>query len=168
MVARAYHEMIESNTARELMVLHRPSPRVPAPSGRSLLMAFEAASTAARTHLEHIRAGFFRRRWLSAHHALEAVAVVPFCLRYRSDAIAAWFAAAHVFEMITLFTSNLLGYSSPRLARVNVYASVYERLLGPLLKRVFLGCPDMSERFGPAQDAELMRLLYHGPATLRS
>lgn len=161
-----HHEMIEFNMARGLMILHRPSPRVPAPSARSLLIAFEAASTAARIHREHIRAGFFRRPWLSAHHALEAATVVLFCLRHGSAAITARFTAAHVFEMTKLFTSNLLAIAAQGWPEVSVYASVYERLLGPLLERVFLGRPDLSEAFGPAQDAELMRLLYPGPAHL--
>ncbi|KAI1440175.1 fungal-specific transcription factor domain-containing protein [Annulohypoxylon stygium] len=161
-----HHEMIEFNMARGLMILHRPSPRVPTPSARSLLIAFEAASTAARIHREHIRAGFFRRPWLSAHHALEAATVVLFCLRHGSEAITARFTASHVFEMTKLFTSNLLAIAAQGWPEVSVYASVYERLLGPLLERVFLGRPDLSEAFGPAQDAELVRLLYPGPAHL--
>ncbi|KAI1453756.1 fungal-specific transcription factor domain-containing protein [Annulohypoxylon moriforme] len=161
-----HHEMIEFNMARGLMILHRPSPRVPTPSARSLLIAFEAASTAARIHREHIRAGFFRRPWLSAHHALEAATVVLFCLRHGSEAITARFTASHVFDMTKLFTSNLLAIAAQGWPEVSVYASVYERLLGPLLERVFLGRLDLSEAFGPAQDAELVRLLYPGPAHL--
>lgn len=159
-----HHEMIEFNMARGLMILHRPSPRAPSPSARSLLIAFESASAAARMHSEHIRAGFFRRPWLSAHHTLEAATVVLFCLRHGSAAIAESFTAAQVFEMTKLFTSNLLSIAAQGWPEVSVYASVYERLLAPLLERVFLRRTDLSDSFGSAQDAELVRLLYPGPA----
>lgn len=159
-----HHEMIEFNMARGLMILHRPSPRAPAPTSRSLLIAFESASAAARMHSEHVRSGFFRRPWLSAHHALEAATVVLFCLRHGSTAIAESFNASQVFEMTKLFTSNLLSIAAQGWPEVSVYASVYERLLAPLLERVILRRPDLSESFGPAQDAELVKLLYPGPA----
>lgn len=159
-----HHEMIEFNMARGLMILHRPSPRAPSPSARSLLIAFESASAAARMHSDHIRAGFFRRPWLSAHHALEAATVVLFCLRHGSTAIAGSFNTSQVFDMTKLFTSNLLSIAAQGWPEVSVYASVYERLLAPLLERVFLQRSDLSETFGAAQDAELVRLLYPGPA----
>lgn len=56
-------EMGDFALARGLTILHRPSPRMPLPSDRSLLVAFEAASSSARSHRDHIRAGFFRRPW---------------------------------------------------------------------------------------------------------
>jgi hypothetical protein len=166
--ASPHHEPIEYTMARGLMILHRPSPRVPQPSQRSLLVAFEAASTAARIHSEHIRAGFFRRPWLSAHYTLEAATTVLFCLRHGSAAITERFSAVQVFHMTKLFTSNFLAIASQGWSEVNVYASVYERLLDPLLERVFLSGTStvLKDRFGPAQDAELMRLLYPGPAHL--
>ncbi|KAK7413255.1 hypothetical protein QQX98_007843 [Neonectria punicea] len=175
--ASSRHEPIDFSLARGLMILHRPSPRVPLPSQHSLLRAFEAASTAARIYSEHIRAGFFRRPWLSAHYTLEAGTTVLFCLRHACDTITERFTAAQIFHMTKLFTSNFLAIASGGWAEVNVYASVYERLLSPLLERVFLrSTPNntstttlMSEdRFGPAQDAELMRLLYPGPAHLET
>ena len=159
-----YHEMIEFNMARGLMILHRPSPRAPSPTSRSLLIAFESASAAARMHSEHVRAGFFRRPWLSAHHTLEAATVVLFCLRHGSTAIAEGFSPSQVFEMTKLFTSTLLSIAAQGWPEVTVYASVYERLLAPLLERVILRRPELSDAFGPAQDAELVRLLYPGPA----
>jgi hypothetical protein len=159
-----YHEMIEFNMARGLMILHRPSPRAPSPTSRSLLIAFESASAAARMHSEHVRAGFFRRPWLSAHHTLEAATVVLFCLRHGSTAIGEGFSPSQVFEMTKLFTSTLLSIAAQGWPEVTVYASVYERLLAPLLERVILRRPDLSDAFGPAQDAELVRLLYPGPA----
>lgn len=164
--ASSHYESIEFTMARGLMILHRPSPRVPQPSQRSLLVAFEAASTAARIHSEHIRAGFFRRPWLSAHYTLEAATTVLFCLRHGSATIAERFSAVQVFQMTKLFTSNFLAIASQGWPEVNVYASVYERLLNPLLERVFLSgtSTTLKDRFGPAQDAELMRLLYPGPA----
>lgn len=167
-LASPHHEPIEYTMARGLMILHRPSPRVPQPSHRSLLVAFEAASTAARIHSEHIRAGFFRRPWLSAHYTLEAATTVLFCLRHGSAAITERFSAVQVFQMTKLFTSNFLAIASQGWPEVNVYASVYERLLSPLMERVFLSGTStmLQDRFGPAQDAELMRLLYPGPAHL--
>ncbi|KEY74757.1 hypothetical protein S7711_06659 [Stachybotrys chartarum IBT 7711] len=160
------HEMTAFDMARGLMILHRPSPCVPYPEPNSLLVAFEAAATAARINKEHIRAGFFRRPWLSAHHTIEAATVVLFCLRHGAAAIMQRFTATQVFEMTKLFTGNLLLIAGQGWPEVSVYASVYERLLGPLLERFFLGRQDLSEAFGPAQDAELMRLLYPGPAQL--
>ncbi|KAH8892680.1 hypothetical protein GQ53DRAFT_719140 [Thozetella sp. PMI_491] len=159
-------EMIEFAMARGLMILHRPSPRVPIPSQNSLLIAFEAAAAAARIHNEHIQSGFFRRPWLSAHHTFEAATTVLFCLRHGWAAISDRFSTTQVFEMTKLFTSNFLAIAGRGWPDVSVYAGVYERLLGPLLERVFLRSPTLSDRFGPAQDAELTRLLYPGPSHL--
>ncbi|KAI1372069.1 fungal-specific transcription factor domain-containing protein [Hypoxylon crocopeplum] len=166
--ASSHHESPEFTMARGLMILHRPSPRVPFPSDHSLLVAFEAASTAERIHREHIRAGFFRRPWLSAHYTLEAATVVLFCLRHGYSAITERFTTAQIFDMTKLLTSNFLAIAAQGWPEVGVYAGVYERLLGPLLERVFLRSPTLSDRFGPAQDAELMRLLYPGPAHLEN
>ncbi|EFX02063.1 c6 zinc finger domain containing protein [Grosmannia clavigera kw1407] len=161
--------------ARGLMVLHRPSPRVPQPQPCSLLRAFEAATSAERIHRDHLLRGVFRRPWLSAHYSLEAATVVLFCLRHGYAAIAARFSAADIFDMAKLLTSNLLAIASHGWPEVGVYAGAYERLLGPLLERVFGGLGaggsglDLDPaRFGPAQDAELTRLLYPGPAHLES
>ncbi|CAK7205335.1 hypothetical protein SEUCBS139899_008105 [Sporothrix eucalyptigena] len=153
--------------ARGLMVLHRPSPRVPLPAPDSLLRAFEAAAAAERIHRDHLRGGVFRRPWLSAHYTLEAATVVLFCLRHGHAAIAARFTPAHVFDRAKRLTSNLLAIATHGWPEVGIYAGVYERLLGPLLERVFLRTATLdTARFGPAEDAELMRLLYPGPAHL--
>lgn len=164
--ASSHHETIEFTLARGIMILHRPSPRVPLPSKRSLLLAFEAASTAARIHRDHIKSGFFRRPWLSAHHTLEAATTVLFCLRHGSETISQHFSASQIFDMAKLFTSNFLAIASRGWPEVSNYASVYERLLGPLLERVFSKGVALDDRFGPAQDAELMRLLYPSPTQL--
>lgn len=161
---------VEFTMARGLMLLHRPSPRVPLPPPRSLLVAFEAACTSARVHSQHVAAGFFRRPWLSAHYTLEAATVVLFCLRHGSAAIMERFAASQIFDMTKTFTTNFLTIASQNQGgwpEISTYAGVYERLLGPLLERVFLKSEVLhSGRFGPAEDAELMRLLYPGPAHL--
>ncbi|KAI1080821.1 fungal-specific transcription factor domain-containing protein [Whalleya microplaca] len=162
----SHHDLIEFSLARGLMILHRPSPRTPMPSSRSLLRAFEAASSSAKTYREHIQSGFFRRPWLSAHHTLEAAMIVLFCLRHGCSEISEKFTASQIFEMTKLFTSNLLSISSQGWPEVSNYAGVYERLLGPLLEAVFSSSRNISERFGPLQDAELMRMLYPGPAHL--
>lgn len=76
------NELVEFALSRRLMILHRPSPRTPMPSQQSLLNAFEAAAASARSHKDHILTGFFRRPWISAHHALEAAVVLLLCLRH--------------------------------------------------------------------------------------
>ena len=153
--------------ARGLMELHRPSPRVPLPAPASLLRAFEAATASERIHSGHLREGMFRRPWLSAHFTLEAATVVLFCLRHGYHAIAERFSAAQIFDGAKLITSNLLAIAARSWPEVGIYAGVYERLLGPLLERVFARGADLDmSRFGPAEDAELMRLLYPGPAHL--
>ncbi|KAI1105604.1 fungal-specific transcription factor domain-containing protein [Jackrogersella minutella] len=159
----SHHDLIDFSLARGLMILHRPSPRIPVPCDRSLLIAFEAASSSAKTHREHILSGFFRRPWLSAHHTLEAAMIVLYCLRHGCAAISEKFNASQIFEMTKLFTSNFLSISSQRWPEVSNYAGVYERLLGPLLESVFSNSRNPSETFTPSQDAELMRMLY--PAT---
>lgn len=155
--------------ARGLMVLHRPSPRVPLPSPSSLLRAFEAASAAERIHRGHLKHGVFRRPWLSAHYTLEAATVVLFCLRHGYTAIADRFTPTQIFDRSKQMTSNLLAIAAHGWPEVGIYAGVYERLLAPLLERVFLRSPTLdTNRFGPDEDAELMRLLYPGPAHLDS
>lgn len=149
--------------ARARMVLHRPSPRVPQPSSESLLSAFEAAMAAEHIHRDHLRHGVFRRPWLSAHYTLEAATVVLFALRHGYDAIAARFTPTQIFDWAKRLTSNLFAIAAHGWPAVGTYAGMYERLLGPLLERVF--CP--LSGYGtlrPAEDAELMRLLYPGPA----
>ncbi|KAI1335045.1 fungal-specific transcription factor domain-containing protein [Xylariaceae sp. FL0016] len=159
----SHHELIEFSLARGLMILHRPSPRNPVPHDRSLLIAFEAASSTARTQREHVLTGFFRRPWLSAHHTLEAAMIVLFCLRHGSHVLNEKFNASQIFEMTKLFTTNFLSIASQGWPEVSNYAGVYERLLGPLLESIFSGSQQLSERFGPSQDAELTKMLY--PAT---
>lgn len=151
---------------RGLMVLHRPSPSVPLPSRESLLMAFEAATAAARLHNAHLQTGFFRRPWLSAHYTLEAATTVLFCLRHGFETIQARFAMTEVFEMTKLLTSNFLAIASRGWPDVSVYAGIYERLLGPLLERLFQRGAPLHESFGLSQDAELTSLLYPGPSQL--
>lgn len=159
-------ELTDFHLARGLTVLHRPSPRNPMPTPRSMLIAFEAASSAARCQRDHIRSGFFRRPWLSAHFTLELAVIVLFCLRYNCNRISDKFDAGQIFEMAKLFTSNFLQISAQGWPEVSRYAGVYERLLGPLLEAVFSASKNPEEHFGPSQDTELTELLYPGPAQL--
>lgn len=160
------HELTEFTLMHGLTNLHRPSPRVPHPGPRSLMLAFEAACSSAKSLREHIVSGFYRRSWLIAHHVLENSMVVLFCLRYGFDAISTKFTAQHIFEMTKVFTMNFLTLASQGWDEVRDYAGVYERLLGPLLESVFSGRAPTLSSFGPAQDAELTKLLYPGPAQL--
>ena len=160
------HELTEFTLAHGLTNLHRPSPRVPMPSPRSLMVAFEAACSSAKSLREHILGGFYRRSWLIAHHVLENSMVVLFCLRHGFDTISARFNAQDIFEMTKVFTANFLALAAQGWNEVSNYAGVYERLLGPLLESVFSGRPPSLSSFGPAQDSELTRLLYPGPAQL--
>jgi hypothetical protein len=152
--------------ARGLTILHRPSPRIPIPSQRGLLLAFEAASSAAQSHRDHIQSGFFRRPWLSAHHMLEGAVIVLFCLRHAGDSISKKFNASQIFERTKVFTANFLAIASQGWPEVSSYAGIYERLLGLLMEPVFSTGKVSAHRFGPAEDAELTRLLYPGPAHL--
>ncbi|EHY55658.1 hypothetical protein HRR83_007874 [Exophiala dermatitidis] len=160
------HELTEFTLAHGLTNLHRPSPRVPMPGPRSLMVAFEAACSSAKSLRDHILTGFYRRSWLIAHHVLENSMVVLFCLRHGFDTISARFTAQQIFEMTKVFTANFLALAAQGWNEVSNYAGVYERLLGPLLEAVFSNRPPSLSSFGPAQDAELTRLLYPGPAQL--
>lgn len=160
------HELTEFTLMHGLTNLHRPSPRVPMPQPRSLMLAFEAACSSAKSLREHIVSGFYRRSWLIAHHVLENSMVVLFCLRYGFDTISAKFGAQQIFEMTKVFTANFLTLASQGWDEVSNYAGIYERLLGPLLESVFSNKPPSLSSFGPAQEAELTRLLYPGPAQL--
>lgn len=68
--------------------------------------------------------------------------------------------------MTKVFTANFLTLASQGWDEVSNYAGIYERLLGPLLESVFSNKPPSLSSFGPAQDAELTRLLYPGPAQI--
>ena len=160
------HELTEFTLAHGLTNLHRPSPRSPMPGPRSLMVAFEAACSSAKSLRDHILTGFYRRSWLIAHHVLENSMVVLFCLRHGFDTISARFNAQQIFEMTKVFTANFLALAAQGWHEVSNYAGVYERLLGPLLESVFSARPPSLSSFGPAQDAELTRLLYPGPAQL--
>jgi hypothetical protein len=131
-----------------------------------MMVAFEAACSSAKSLREHILTGFYRRSWLIAHHVLENSMVVLFCLRHGFDAISARFNAQQIFEMTKVFTANFLALAAQGWNEVSNYAGVYERLLGPLLESVFSNRPPSLSSFGPAQDAELTRMLYPGPAQL--
>jgi hypothetical protein len=130
-------ELIDFHLARGLTILHRPSPRNRMPSQRSLLIAFEAASSAAQCQSDHIKSGAFRRHWLSAHFTLEMAVIALFCLRHACEAICDKFDSEQVFAMTKVFTSNFLHISSQGWPEVSKYAGIYERLLGPLLQSVF-------------------------------
>ncbi|KAK5094419.1 hypothetical protein LTR70_004145 [Exophiala xenobiotica] len=160
------NELIEFTLMHGLTNLHRPSPRAPMPPPRSLMLAFEAACSSAKSLREHIVSGFYRRSWLIAHHVLENSMVVLFCLRWGFEDISAKFGPQQIFEMTKVFTANFLTLASQGWDEVSNYAGIYERLLGPLLESVFSNKPPSLSSFGPAQDAELTRLLYPGPAQL--
>ncbi|KUJ17789.1 uncharacterized protein LY89DRAFT_616056 [Mollisia scopiformis] len=146
--------------------LYRPSPRMPFPSRKSLMVAFEAACGSAHIYQQHITSGFFRRPWLAAHNTFSSAMVTLFCLRYGYEPICERWNAGEIFQMTKLFTSNLLTLSSQGWGEISKYAGTYERLLGPLLDSVFTKNSSPSKSFGPAQDAELARLIYPGPAHL--
>jgi len=160
------HELTEFTLAHGLTNLHRPSPRMPMPGPRSLMVAFEAACSSAKSLRDHITSGFYRRPWLIAHNVLENSMVVLFCLRHGFDAISERFSAQQIFEMTKVFTANFLTLAAQGWNEVSNYAGVYERLLGPLLESVFSNRPPALSSFGPAQDHELTRMLYPGPAQL--
>jgi hypothetical protein len=160
------HELTEFTLAHGLTNLHRPSPRIPLPGPRSLMVAFEAACSSAKSLRDHILTGFYRRSWLIAHHVLEDSMVVLFCLRHGFDTISSRFTAQQIFEMTKVFTANFLALAAQGWNEVSNYAGIFERLLGPLLESVFSGRPPSLSSFGPAQDAELTHLLYPGPAQL--
>lgn len=158
-------ESFDFALSRGLMILHRPSQRVPRPSDASLLASFEAACTAAQAYREHIiTSGSLRRLWISAHYTLEAAMVVLFCLRHGCDSIRAKFAPDQVLDMTKVLTKNFLVIAGQGWPEVSAYAGIYERLLGTLLEPVLSS--SASPSFSPAQDAELLRLLYPGPAQL--
>ena len=87
------NELVEFALSRGLMTLHRPSPRTPIPSQRSLLVAFEVAASSARSHKDHISTGFFSWPWISAHHTLEGAVVILFCLLHACTTISQKFGA---------------------------------------------------------------------------
>ena len=157
------HELADFTLDYGLVNLHRPSPRMPLPSSRSLSIAFEAAASSAKALRDHISNGFYRRPWHLAHSTLESAMIVLFCLRHASDAISAQHTPNEIFEMTKVFTSNFLSIAAQGWTEVSNYAGTYERLLGPLLEAIFSGRP-VATSFGQAQDAELARLLYPGPA----
>ncbi|KAJ9639800.1 hypothetical protein H2204_003593 [Knufia peltigerae] len=150
--------------SRGLMILHRPSPRVPRPSEASLLMSFEAACTAACAYREQIASGSLRRLWISAHYTLEAAMVVLFCLRHGCNSIRTKFAPHKILDMTKLLTVNFVMIADQGWPEASAYAGIYERLLGTLLEPVL--SPSALSCFSPAQDAELLRLLYPSPARL--
>lgn len=177
-------ELIDFHLARGLTILHRPSPRNKMPSQRSLLIAFEAASSAAQCQSDHIKRGTFRRHWLSAHFTLEMAVIALFCLRHACQAICDKFDAEQVFAMTKVFTSNFLHISSQGWTEVSKYAGIFERLLGPLLQVVFSSEKDPTQYdsrhihydcnliqnryFSASQDAELTALLYPSLAELEN
>jgi hypothetical protein len=144
-----------------LTYLHRPSPRTPLPSSRSLLIAFENACKVGLSYNSDIRAGYFRRTWLAAHHTFGSAVIVLFCLRHGSDRIMGKFSAEEIYEMTKVFTKNLQSISSESWPEVSKYADLYERLLTPLIEAIF---SDIESRvvYDAEQDAELARLLYPG------
>jgi hypothetical protein len=152
--------------AQGLTNLYRPSPRMPSPSPKCLLIAFEAACGSAQIYQQHITSAFFRRPWLAAHNTFSSGMVALFCLRYGYEDICERWNARDIFQMTKLFTMNLLTLSDQGWSEISKYAGTYERLLGPLLDSVFTKNSSPSKAFGPAQDAELARLIYPGPAHL--
>lgn len=146
--------------------LYRPSPRIPFPSQRSLLVAFEAACGSAQIYQQHVKCGFFRRPWLAAHNTFSSAMVALFCLRYGHEGICDRWSASEIFQMTKVFTMNLLTLASQGWSEISKYAGTYEKLLGPLLDSVFTENASPSKSFGLSHDAELARLIYPGPAHL--
>ena len=153
-----------SRLSRGLLMLHRPSPRKPMPSQESLVIAFEAACTAAQANREQLVAGSLRRPWVSAHHTLEAAMVVLYCLRHGYSSVRAQFTSSQVLEMTKVLTANFLTIAEQGWPEVSTYAGIYERLLGTLIEPIF--SPSTTHCFSAAQEAELMRLLYPDAAQL--
>ncbi|KAH8660523.1 fungal-specific transcription factor domain-containing protein [Xylariales sp. PMI_506] len=159
-----YYESADFCLARAMMVLHRPSPRMPMPNDHSLVLAFESAAKSARIHREYIQSGVLRRPWLAAHFTLEAATIILFGLRHGYAPIRAKFKPAEILDMTKLLTTNFILIADQGWPEVMNYAGIYERLLGALLDSVLSTTP--MEKFTPAQDTELTRLLYPGPADM--
>ncbi|OAL30821.1 hypothetical protein AYO22_01441 [Fonsecaea multimorphosa] len=146
-----------------LVMLHRPSPRIPFPNTTSLSAAFEAASASARSCREQILSGFFPRPFLAGNHMFATALVVLFCLRYNYDTIAQKYSPPQIFELTKLFSSNLLAISAQGWSEIAEYAGIYERYLAPLLDSILTGDNPVTYAYTAKQDAELLRLLYPGP-----
>ena len=162
------HELTSFSLNHGLTNLHRPSPRIPSPAPRSLLLAFTSACASAKNLRDHITTGFYRRSWLIAHHVLENAIVVLFTLRSPTgfQTITSTYNAQQIFEMTKVFTTDFLALAAQGWNEVSQYAAIFERLLSPLLESVFSNRAPSESSFGAAQDAELTRLLYPGPAQL--
>jgi hypothetical protein len=146
-----------------LVMLHRPSPRMPFPHAVSLSAAFEAGSASAQSCREQILSGYFPRPFLAGNHMFATALVILFCLRYNYDNIAAKYSAPQIFELTKLFTSNLLAISAQGWSEIAEYAGIYERFLAPLLDSILTRDNPVANVYTPEQDAELLRLLYTGP-----
>ncbi|KIW64535.1 hypothetical protein PV04_09461 [Phialophora macrospora] len=146
-----------------LVMLHRPSPRMPFPNAASLSAAFKAGSASARSCREQILSGYFPRPFLAGNHMFATALVILFCLRYSYDNIAEKYSPQQIFELTKLFTSNLLAISAQGWSEIAEYAGIYERFLAPLLDSILTGDKPISNAYTPEQDAELLRLLYPGP-----
>ncbi|EXJ82990.1 hypothetical protein A1O3_06807 [Capronia epimyces CBS 606.96] len=144
-----------------LTYLHRPSPLTPKPTARSLLIAFENACAVASSYGKDIRAGYFRRPWLAAHHTFGSAVIVLFCLRHGSKFILTRFTPSEISDMTALFSRNLQSVSSEFWPEVSRCLEVYNRLLTPLIAAI-MSDTDPGVAFGHEQDEELAHLLYPG------
>lgn len=146
-----------------LVMLHRPSRRMPLPASASLFAAFQAATASARSCREQIVSPYFPRPWLAAHHMFATSLVVLFCLRHDYENISQKYSPQEIFEITKLFTSNLLTICAQGWSEISEYAGTYERLLAPLLESILTRTKPISRSYTPEQDAELLRLLYPNP-----
>ena len=158
--------LAELSFSQGIVNIYRPSPRVPFPSDKSLMITFEAACGLARIYQQHISVMILRRPWLTAHHTFSAAMVALFSLRYGYGTIRERWSGGEIFQMTKVFTMNLLSLADKGWSEISKYAGTYERLLGPLFDSVFSGGSSPSKSFSPAQDAELARLIYPGSAHL--
>jgi hypothetical protein len=151
--------------------LHCPSPRMPSPPESSLLIAFETTSETACRYIKQISSGLIHCPWIDAHSMFRMAITMLFCLRHGSEVICERFRLPEIVEKTKVFTMYFLSVAEQGWTEILKYAGIYERLAGPLLEMIFLNrCKEKplsaAVSFNPAHDAEIMRLLYPGPAQL--
>ena len=156
--------------------LHSPSPQMPVLLPNSLLVAFEATSVAARHQIEGLSSGLIHCPWIDARDMFQMGITLLFCIRNGYETICERFSLRDIVETTKIFTMYFLSAAEKGWSEILKYAGAYERLCGPLLETVFLS-RGMEKplttavsfdaiSFNAIHDAELMRLLYPGPAQL--
>ncbi|KAB2575822.1 hypothetical protein BFW01_g2776 [Lasiodiplodia theobromae] len=154
-----------------IVFLHRPCPRNPSPSAKSLIKCFEAATEVAAGYWENAHSGFLKYSWHAVHHGFEAAIAMLYAIRHCKEELKERHGTRKILETVHLF-SSLFVLMSERWSQAHASLESYERckavVMRELMRTGVAPSPtenDELDRMILPQQAQFTRIKKEGDST---